>query len=114
MVGRPLAHLLLQLALLPLDLPHAKGKQLESFKTAGKVEEEVLDRFLGGTGNIPGAMLGGLFLGSVESVGPFLFLEGLGVPSPNQLKDAIAFTLLVLVLIFRPTGILGERVTKRA
>lgn len=69
---------------------------------------------LGGIGNIPGAMLGGLFLGIVESVGPFLFLEGLGVPSPNQLKDAIAFTLLVLVLIFRPTGILGERVTKRA
>lgn len=30
----------------------AKGKQLESFKTAGKVEEEVLDRFLGGTGNM--------------------------------------------------------------
>ena len=69
---------------------------------------------LGGIGNIPGAMLGGLFLGIIESVGPFLFLEGLGVPSPNQLKDAIAFTMLVLVLIFRPTGILGERVVKRA
>ncbi len=69
---------------------------------------------LGGIGNVPGAMLGGLFLGIVESVGPFLFLEGLGVPSPNQLKDAIAFTMLVLVLIFRPTGILGERISKRA
>jgi branched-chain amino acid transport system permease protein len=69
---------------------------------------------LGGIGNIPGAMLGGLFLGLVESIGPFLFLEGLGVPSPNQLKDAIAFTMLVLVLIFRPTGILGERISKRA
>ena len=69
---------------------------------------------LGGIGNIPGAMVGGLFLGIIESVGPFLFLEGLGVPSPNQLKDAIAFTMLVLVLIFRPTGILGERVVKRA
>jgi branched-chain amino acid transport system permease protein len=69
---------------------------------------------LGGIGNIPGAMLGGLFLGIFESVGPSLFLEGLGIPSPNQLKDAIAFTLLVLILIFRPTGILGERVTKRA
>ena len=69
---------------------------------------------LGGIGNIPGAMTGGLFLGIVESVGPFLFLEGLGIPSPNQLKDAIAFTMLVLVLIFRPTGILGERITKRA
>jgi len=69
---------------------------------------------LGGIGNIPGAMVGGLFLGIVESVAPFLILDGLDLPSPNQLKDAIAFTMLVLVLIFRPTGILGERVTKRA
>lgn len=64
---------------------------------------------LGGIGNIPGAMLGGIFLGIVESVGPTLFLDGLGIIAPYQLKDAIAFILLVLVLIFRPTGILGER-----
>jgi len=64
---------------------------------------------LGGIGNIPGAMLGGLFLGIFESVGPILFLDGLGVAAPYQLKDVIAFTMLVLVLIFRPTGILGER-----
>jgi branched-chain amino acid transport system permease protein len=64
---------------------------------------------LGGIGNIPGAMLGGIFLGLVESVGPSLFLDGLGIAAPYQLKDAIAFTLLVLVLIFRPTGLLGER-----
>jgi branched-chain amino acid transport system permease protein len=64
---------------------------------------------LGGIGNIPGAMLGGIFLGLIESVGPSLFLDGLGIPAPYQLKDAIAFTMLVLVLIFRPTGILGER-----
>ncbi len=64
---------------------------------------------LGGIGNIPGAMLGGLFLGLFESVGPNLFLDGLGVPAPYQLKDAIAFTMLVLILIIRPTGILGER-----
>ena len=64
---------------------------------------------LGGIGNIPGAMLGGIFLGLIESVGPSLFLGGLGIVAPYQLKDAIAFTLLVLVLIFRPTGILGER-----
>lgn len=69
---------------------------------------------LGGIGNVPGAMIGGLALGVTESVGPFLFLEGLGIPSPNQLKDAIAFTMLVLILIFRPTGILGERISKRA
>jgi len=64
---------------------------------------------LGGIGNVPGAMLGGIFLGLIESVGPSLFLDGLGIVAPYQLKDAIAFTMLVLVLIFRPTGILGER-----
>lgn len=64
---------------------------------------------LGGIGNVPGAMLGSLFLGIVESVGPILFLDGLGVAAPYQLKDVIAFTMLVLVLIFRPSGILGER-----
>lgn len=67
---------------------------------------------LGGIGNPPGAMLGGLFLGIFESVGPTLFLEGLGIPSPNQLKDVIAFTMLVMILIFRPTGILGERLSR--
>jgi branched-chain amino acid transport system permease protein len=64
---------------------------------------------LGGIGNLPGAMLGSLFLGIIESVGPILFLDGLGVAAPYQLKDVIAFTMLVLVLIFRPTGLLGER-----
>ncbi|HXV42125.1 MAG TPA: branched-chain amino acid ABC transporter permease [Anaerolineae bacterium] len=67
---------------------------------------------LGGIGNIPGAMLGGLFLGLFESVGPSLFLDGLGIPAPYQLKDVIAFSMLVLVLIFRPQGILGERLGK--
>jgi branched-chain amino acid transport system permease protein len=67
---------------------------------------------LGGIGNIVGAMLGGLLLGVVESVGPILVLSGLGVPSPHQLKDVVAFTVLVLVLIFRPTGILGERLAE--
>lgn len=57
---------------------------------------------LGGIGNIPGAMVGGLFLGIVESVGP----AALGMDF--QLKDVIAFSILVLVLIFRPSGILGE------
>jgi branched-chain amino acid transport system permease protein len=69
---------------------------------------------LGGIGNLPGAVLGGLILGVIESVGPSLFLEGIGIPSPHQLKDGIAFTVLVLILIFRPTGILGERLSKRA
>jgi branched-chain amino acid transport system permease protein len=68
---------------------------------------------LGGIGNLPGAALGGFFLGIFESVGPTLILDGLGIPSAHQLKDVIAFTLLVLVLIFRPTGILGERLSSK-
>ena len=64
---------------------------------------------LGGIGNIPGAMVGGIFLGVFESVGPNLILEGLGIPAVNQLRDAFAFTLLVIILIFRPQGIFGER-----
>ncbi len=68
---------------------------------------------LGGIGNIPGAMLGGLFLGVVESLGPALFLDGLGIDAPYQLRDAIAYTMLVMVLIFRPQGLLGERLAAR-
>jgi branched-chain amino acid transport system permease protein len=68
---------------------------------------------LGGIGSIPGAALGGLFLGLIEAVGPPLFLEGLGIPGAHQLKDVIAFTMLVLVLIFRPQGIIGERLAEK-
>ncbi|MGD8466465.1 MAG: branched-chain amino acid ABC transporter permease [Anaerolineae bacterium] len=57
---------------------------------------------MGGIGNVPGAMLGGLSLGVLEAVGPAV----LGIPF--QLKDVVAFSILVLVLIFRPTGLLGE------
>jgi branched-chain amino acid transport system permease protein len=64
---------------------------------------------LGGIGNLPGAMLGGVMLGLFEGVGPLLVLGGLGIPGVSQLKDAVAFAALVLVLIFRPTGLLGER-----
>ena len=67
---------------------------------------------LGGIGNVPGAFLGAMVLGLLESIGPNLFLDGLGIPAPNQLKDAIAFTVLVLILIFRPTGLLGERLAQ--
>jgi branched-chain amino acid transport system permease protein len=61
---------------------------------------------LGGIGNVPGAMLGGYFLGLAETFG-VLFM-------PSEYKDVIAFGLLVLVLIFRPSGILGEVVSERA
>ncbi len=68
---------------------------------------------LGGIGSIPGAAIGGFFLGMFESVGPSLFLQGLGIPAFNQLKDVIAFTMLVFILIFRPQGILGERLAEK-
>lgn len=68
---------------------------------------------LGGIGNIPGAMVGGLVLGIFESVGPSLFLEGLGITRAYQLKDVIAYTMLVMILLFRPQGILGERISKQ-
>ncbi len=60
---------------------------------------------LGGIGNIPGAMLGGMILGVVESFGASLI-------SPTW-KDVIAYALLALFLIVRPTGLLGERVAEK-
>ncbi|HET6845823.1 MAG TPA: branched-chain amino acid ABC transporter permease [Anaerolineales bacterium] len=69
---------------------------------------------LGGIGNVMGAFLGAMVLGLLESIGPNLFLDGLGIPTPSQLKDAIAFVILVFILIFRPSGILGEAVADKA
>ncbi|MCK5319188.1 MAG: branched-chain amino acid ABC transporter permease [Anaerolineales bacterium] len=68
---------------------------------------------LGGIGNVRGAFVGGLLLGIIESVFPNLILEGLGIPSANQLRDAFAFTILVMILIFRPQGIFGERLAEK-
>jgi len=68
---------------------------------------------LGGIGSVPGAAIGGLLLGVFESVGPNLFLEGLGIDSPYQLKDVIAFTMLVLILLVRPQGIMGEPLAEK-
>lgn len=69
---------------------------------------------LGGIGSIQGAVIGGYVLGLAETVGRELLNEIPGVNLPNQWKDVVAFSLLVLVLIFRPTGIFRQRVTKRA
>ncbi len=68
---------------------------------------------MGGIGNVTGAMVGGLFLGIFEAFFPNLVLEGLGIPASYQLKDALAFVFLILVLIFRPTGIMGERLAAK-
>jgi branched-chain amino acid transport system permease protein len=62
---------------------------------------------LGGIGNIPGAMFGSLLLGLLEALGP----SALGLPTVY--KDVIAFSVLVLVLVFRPTGLLGEVLTEK-
>ncbi len=69
---------------------------------------------LGGIGSIPGAVVGGYCLGLTETVGRELLNEIPGVNLPNEWRDVIAFGLLVVILIFRPTGIFGERVSKRA
>jgi branched-chain amino acid transport system permease protein len=60
---------------------------------------------IGGIGNIPGAMIGGIVLGVLETMGAAYI--------SIAWKDAIAFFILILILIFRPTGILGERVADK-
>lgn len=60
---------------------------------------------LGGIGNIAGAMLGGFVLGLVESLGASYL--------SSEYKDVFAFLILIIVLIFRPTGLLGERVPEK-
>jgi len=67
---------------------------------------------LGGIGNIPGAMLGGLLLGLMETFGAgYLPIITNGFIGPEY-KDIFAFVVLILVLVFRPMGILGERVAR--
>ena len=60
---------------------------------------------LGGIGNIPGAMVGGLLLGVIEAMGAAYI--------SIAWKDAIAFCVLIIILIVRPTGLLGERVAEK-
>jgi branched-chain amino acid transport system permease protein len=60
---------------------------------------------LGGIGNLPGAMLGGMLLGLVEAAGVGLF--------GGQYRDAYSFVVLMAVLIVRPRGLLGERVAEK-
>jgi branched-chain amino acid transport system permease protein len=86
---------------------------------------------LGGIGNIPGAMLGGVLLGLVEALGagyigdltdlcrwgvPLDACEGGGtfILFGSNYQDVFAFVVLILVLVFRPQGLLGERVGERA
>ncbi len=60
---------------------------------------------LGGIGNIPGAMLGGILLGLIESLGAAYI--------SSDFKDGFAFLLLIVILLIRPTGLLGQKVSER-
>jgi branched-chain amino acid transport system permease protein len=60
---------------------------------------------LGGIGNIPGAMLGGMLIGLMET--------GLGATAYSTYRDAVAFGVLILILLFRPAGILGTAGTEK-
>ncbi len=69
---------------------------------------------LGGIGNIAGAMLGGLLLGVIEALGAGYIGDLTGGFLGSHYQDVFAFFVLILVLVFRPSGLLGERVATRA
>jgi branched-chain amino acid transport system permease protein len=69
---------------------------------------------LGGIGNITGAMLGGLLLGIIESLGAGYIGDLTGGFLGSHYQDIFAFVVLIVVLVFRPSGIMGERVADRA
>ena len=69
---------------------------------------------LGGIGNLTGALLGGMFLGMVESfAGAYLGTYTQGAFGAEY-KDMVAFLILIAVIIFRPNGLLGEQVSQKA
>jgi branched-chain amino acid transport system permease protein len=67
---------------------------------------------LGGIGNIPGAVLGGFILGISETM-VVAYGPDIGLANASAWKDAIAYVLLISILIARPTGILGETVAEK-
>lgn len=69
---------------------------------------------LGGIGNLGGAMLGGLLLGLIESIGAGYIGDLTGGFLGSHYQDVFAFLVLIMVLVFRPTGLMGERVAERA
>jgi branched-chain amino acid transport system permease protein len=69
---------------------------------------------LGGIGNLTGALLGGMVLGMLETfAGSYLSAFTMGAAGAEY-KDILAFAILILVLIFRPTGLLGEQISQKA
>ena len=69
---------------------------------------------LGGIGNIAGAMLGGLLLGVIEALGAGYIGDLTGGFLGSHYQDVFAFFVLIMVLVFRPSGLLGERLASRA
>ncbi len=69
---------------------------------------------LGGIGNLAGAMVGGLLLGLIESLGAGYIGDLTGGFLGSHYQDIFAFVVLIVVLVFRPSGIMGERVADRA
>ncbi len=69
---------------------------------------------LGGIGNLAGAMLGGLLLGLIESLGAGYIGDLTGGFLGSNYQDVFAFFVLIAVLVFRPSGLLGARVVERA
>lgn len=69
---------------------------------------------LGGIGNLGGAMLGGLLLGIIESLAAGYIGSLTGGFLGSHYQDVFAFLVLIAVLVFRPSGLLGERVSERA
>jgi branched-chain amino acid transport system permease protein len=69
---------------------------------------------LGGIGNMPGAMIGGLVLGLLEAFAASYLSLLTGGAFGAEYKDIFAFSVLILILIFRPKGLLGEVVRERA
>jgi len=69
---------------------------------------------LGGIGNLTGALLGGMVLGMIESfAGAYLGTYTMGAFGAEY-KDMVAFLILILVIVFRPNGLLGEQVSQKA
>ena len=69
---------------------------------------------LGGIGNLAGAVLGGLLLGIIESLGAGYIGDITGGVLGSHYQDIFAFVVLIAVLVFRPSGLMGERVADRA
>jgi branched-chain amino acid transport system permease protein len=69
---------------------------------------------LGGIGNVAGAMLGGLLLGVIESLASGYIGDLTGGVLGSNYRDIFAFLVLILVLVFRPTGIMGQHTGDRA